>query len=411
MSFSFVKKYVLGTFLAMAFSGLCLSACTEPGENGSADSGNRIPAQDRAENNYPAEKHEEAQESEEASAGSEKADGYEEAQSPEKTSAAGDKADWSAASDSANRKNDSGRKSDKGKKHSKKKAESADKKASGKSNRKGTDIAEGTKVSDRSKISMATWNLENFFDTNDDYYKDEVLSERQYGDKLNRLGSVIKGINADIVGVQEIETQGCLEDLAERSGYPYIVFYPGNDKIRGINVGVMSKIPIRNYVSHAKDRFGSNGSRGAFSRDCLEVHFKHTSNFTLLVNHLKSKLGGEESDAKRFQQAQRVVEIAEGLQSLPVAICGDLNDEPDSKALKPLTTCPFLTDVLGHLPRERRLSFFSKRYKSALDYIFVNNRLKPAIVPGSARVYNTQEAGAASDHRPVRVDFDLSKIK
>lgn len=392
MSFSFVKKYVLGTVLALAVSGLCLSACTEPGDEGPADSVNRSQARDRAENEERAENSEEPQEIGNAADTEDNAGGK-------------------ASAKSSNRKDDSGHKSDKGKKHSKKRAESADKKASGKSNLRGSEIAEGTKVSKQAKISLVTWNVENFFDTNDDYYKDDVLTERQYGDKLNRLGGVLKGVNADIVGIQEIETQGCLEDLAERCGYPYIVFYPGNDKIRGINVGVMSKVPIKNYVSHAKDRFGSEGSRGAFSRDCLEVHFKHTSNFTLLVNHLKSKLGGEESDAKRLQQARRVAEIAEGLQALPTAICGDLNDEPDSKPLKPLTTCPFLTDVLAGVAKEQRLSFFSKRHKSALDYVFVNNKLKPAVVPGSVKIYNTPEAGAASDHRPLRVDFDLSKIK
>lgn len=396
MSLSFIKKYVLGTVLALAVSGLCLGGCAELSEDGSAESGNNGKVSDKAEHKSEFGKHKKHKKHKKSKSSN--------------NSSKSDKADKSSSSKDSNQKEDSG-KSDKSKEHSKKDADSADKKASGKSNRKGTEIPEGTKVSNQAKVSLVTWNLENFFDTNDDYYKDDVLTERQYGDKLNRLGGVLKGINADIVGVQEIETQGCLEDLAERSGYPYIVFIPGNDKIRGINVGVMSKIPVKNYVSHAKDRFGTGGSRGAFSRDCLEVHFKHTSNLTLLVNHLKSKLGGEESDGKRLQQAQRVVEIAEGLQSLPVAICGDMNDDPDSKPLKPLTTCPFLTDVLGSLPKDRRLSFFSKRHKSALDYVFVNNKLKPAVVPGSAKIFNTPEAGAVSDHRPLRVDFDLSKIK
>lgn len=277
---------------------------------------------------------------------------------------------------------------------------------------KGTPIAEGTRESTQKRVILATWNLENFFDTVDDSYKDDVLSEREYADKLSRLSRVVQEVDADIIGVEEVEKQESLEELAERSGYPYVAFYPGNDHIRGINVGVMSRIPIRNYVSHARDRFGSGGERGAFSRDCFEVHFKHKSNFTLLVNHFKSKIGGEKSDAKRFLQAQRVVEIAKDLNNFPVAICGDLNDDPENKPLSPLIKCKFLTDTLGHLPKNQRLTFFSKKYQSALDYIFVNDKLKPAFVKDSVKIFtDIPDIDKASDHRPVRIELDLSKIK
>lgn len=263
-------------------------------------------------------------------------------------------------------------------------------------------------------ITLATWNLENFFDTVDDPYNDDVLTEAEYGDKLTRVSSVLQEVNADIVGIEEIENAQVISDLSKRSGYPYYVLIPGNDRTRGINVGVLSKVPVRNTVSHIQDRFTQkDGKRSSiFSRDCLEVHFKHKSNFTLLVNHFKSKRGGAKTDAKRIAQSNRVKEIARSLSSYPVAICGDLNDTPDAKTLRPLLSCNFLTDVLGHLPEVERRSFFNTRYQSALDYILVNNKLKPAIVPGSARVCaDIPEIEKASDHRPVKVAMDLSKIK
>lgn len=315
-----------------------------------------------------------------------------------------------AKKSTSHRKADGSRKNKDSNKANSSKSSRSKNKASSKD--KGTPIAEGTQESKQKRVTLATWNLENFFDTVDDSYKDDVLSEREYADKLSRLARVVQEVDADIIGVEEVEKQESLEELAERSGYPYVAFYPGNDHIRGINVGVMSRIPIRNYVSHARDRFGSGGERGAFSRDCFEVHFKHKSNFTLLVNHFKSKIGGDKSDSKRFLQAQRVVEIAKDLNNFPVAICGDLNDDPENKPLSPLIKCKFLTDTLGHLPKDQRLTFFSKKYQSALDYIFVNDKLKPAFVKNSVRIYtDIPDIDKASDHRPVKIELDFSKIK
>ncbi len=273
---------------------------------------------------------------------------------------------------------------------------------------------ESSQPFDKQVITLATWNLENFFDTIDDPYNDDVLTEAEYGDKLTRVSSVLQEVNADIVGIEEIENAQVIADLSKRSGYPYYVLIPGNDRIRGINVGVLSKVPVRNAVSHIQDRFTQkDGKRSSvFSRDCLEVHFKHKSNFTLLVNHFKSKRGGAKTDAKRIAQSNRVKEIARSLSSYPVAICGDLNDTPEAKTLRPLLSCNFLTDVLGHLPEVERRSFFNTRYQSALDYILVNNKLKPAVVPGSAKVCaDIPEIEKASDHRPVKVVLDLNKVK
>ncbi|MGM9999671.1 MAG: endonuclease/exonuclease/phosphatase family protein [Candidatus Bruticola sp.] len=263
-------------------------------------------------------------------------------------------------------------------------------------------------------LTLATWNLENFFDTVDDDYNDDVLSESEYADKLTRVSSVLQQVGADIVGVEEVENAQVISDLGRRSGYPYYVLIPGNDKVRGINVGVLSKVPVRNYVTHTQDSFiQPEGKRSAvFSRDCLEVHFKHSSNFTLLVNHFKSKRGGAATDAKRIAQSTRVKEIAHSLSSYPTAICGDLNDTPEAKTLRPLLSCTFLTDVLGHLPEAERRSFFNTRYQSALDYIIVNEKLRPAVVPNSAMVCaDIPDIEKASDHRPVKVIFDFNKIR
>lgn len=261
-------------------------------------------------------------------------------------------------------------------------------------------------------LRVATWNLHDFFDAVDDSYNDEVLSLREFASKLDSLKAGLDDVNADIVGVCEVENLACLRKLGERAGYPYVLLVPGNDRIRGINVGVLSRIPIKNYVSHTRDRFrNSAGRNGAFSRDCLEVHFAHSSRLTLLVNHLKSQRGQdkEANDAKRASQAGRVREIAAGLSSVPVVIVGDMNADPDSPSLRPLLGAKFLTDVMQSIPAKSRVTFKNSRYTSALDYILVNQKLAPAVEANSVRIYATPNVARASDHRPVSVDLRLSR--
>ena len=259
-------------------------------------------------------------------------------------------------------------------------------------------------------VRLASWNMHDLFDTIDDPNHDVVLSRQEYADKLSILANVLSRIHADAVGVQEVENQGCLKDLAARAGYPYYLLVEGNDSMRGIDVGVLSKIPIRNYVTHSRDKCfaGSGGRPYYFSRDCLEVHFNHPSRLVMLVNHFKSKRGDSDDStvSQRMAQAGRVRSIASGLRKYPVIIVGDFNDEPNSQALSPLTRTAGLHDVLSWMGSSR-VSFKSRHFSSALDYLVLNDMLADRMVDRSARIVVGKEVSAASDHRPVIVDVRL----
>lgn len=259
-------------------------------------------------------------------------------------------------------------------------------------------------------LRLASWNVHDLFDTADDPNHDVVLSRRDYSAKLAVLSKVLNRIQADVVGVQEVENQACLKDLAAMSNYPYYLLVEGNDTMRGIDVGVLSKIPIKNYVTHARDKCqaGGGGRSYYFSRDCLEVHFNHPSRLVMLVNHFKSKRGDSDDStvSQRMAQASRVRGIAAGLQKYPLIIVGDLNDEPNSQALAPLTRTSGLHDVLSWMG-PNRVSFKTKRFSSALDYLILNDTLKAKMLDKSARIVVGDTVAEASDHRPVIVDVRL----
>lgn len=260
------------------------------------------------------------------------------------------------------------------------------------------------------RVRLVTWNLHDFFDAVDDPYEDEVPSPLEVERKLEALAAVLRQVDADLVAVQEVENGALLERLASRTGHGQVVLQEGNDVQRGIDVGLMSRIPLRGFASHAADRLPRTAGVPAnyrYSRDCLEVHVAVPGGLVILVNHFKSQAsGGAASESKRLAQARGVRRLVEKLGPIPVAVVGDLNADPDSGSLEPLLRGP-LTDVLGGLSFRERVTFEKGPWSSALDYILLNPTLASRMVPGSARVHDAPPSRVASDHRPVLVDLDL----
>lgn len=266
--------------------------------------------------------------------------------------------------------------------------------------------------------TLATYNVQDLFDTADDPdSQDEVPTENQLRNKLTRLGRVLHRLDADIVGLMEVETLGVLQRLNREAladlGYHEAVLIEGNDPERGIDVALLSRFPVMKAVSHAADTMtdGAGNVRRVFSRDCLECHVGLPSGETLvvLVNHLKSKRGGvEESLPLRTAQARRVRAIADAL--LPtfplLAVVGDLNDTPESSALQALVgpDTPF-SDVVADVPEAYRYSFFHAGHPERIDYLLASPDLRQCLMPHSVFIMHDTWAKRASDHYPVRATF------
>ncbi|MGI5844582.1 MAG: endonuclease/exonuclease/phosphatase family protein [Candidatus Xenobium sp.] len=259
-------------------------------------------------------------------------------------------------------------------------------------------------------VRLATWNLHDLFDARDDPYDDEVPTPERLEADLEARARVLRELDADLLAVQEVETGELLQELARRTGYQQVVLREGNDVQRGIDVGILSRLPLQGSRTHLDDRLPR--TRGAprdsrFSRDCLEVHVAVPGGLVLLINHFKSQaFGGRRSEALRLAQAGRVREIALELDRFPLAILGDLNADPDSPSLAPLRSPPFL-DPLEALPPAGRVTWRKGSRESALDYILVNQALARRVVPGSVRILDGVAVQAASDHRPVMLDLWL----
>ncbi len=273
------------------------------------------------------------------------------------------------------------------------------------------------------------------------WYGGIVFRRARFNDRARlNTATMVKKIAADIQCLIEVEGNQALGDfnsefLNRRFKQHLSIDSPIDP--RGIDIGI--------YLRNAKmgrirtNMFDRIGFKSVWSRDCLEVECILPSGRSLfvLLNHFKSKFGGDTpaSFAKRTGQARRVAEIV-GERFNPAtdlyAVVGDLNDTPDSLALRPLIQSPLLRDVMDVTGRaaEDRWTYFYRhnpvaRRRTQIDYIFVSPRLATKVrgveilrrgmtavaeghIPG-VTPYPDFASGstAASDHAAVAVDLDL----
>lgn len=254
-------------------------------------------------------------------------------------------------------------------------------------------------------VRIATWNVHDLFDAEDRLVPpgdaDLVPTPAELEAKLARVAAVLERLDADLVLLVEVETRAVLDRLAAAAGYPAARLVDGNDP-RGIDVAVLSRLPLRGYASHAAE-LAADG-RLLWPRDCVEATAELGGHRIVLVgSHLSSRLSDD--GTRRRRQAERLRELADAaLAADPEALVlagGDLNDAPSSPALEPL-----LRDGAWRDPLPPSTTTWGRGAEAArLDYLLV-----PAGSAGAVAAAWSADGGdvaLASDHRPVVLDLLL----
>lgn len=216
---------------------------------------------------------------------------------------------------------------------------------------------------------------------------------------------------ADLICLQEISNEpGFLEQFqATHLGgqYPYRLEPCGNDP-RGMNLAVLSKVPLLHNQSHAAHAFGllDNSRVSRFSRDLLllDCQFQEKT-WRIFSTHLKSMRGGPNAHRQRESEAAAIVEILshQTTQGQPWVLLGDLNDHPQSPTLRrfldpPLQLCNSL-EVSGAV---RTATFPCRGSRQQFDYI-----LFPCWLANSLVDSKVWPESRASDHAMVTASFNL----
>jgi endonuclease/exonuclease/phosphatase family metal-dependent hydrolase len=254
---------------------------------------------------------------------------------------------------------------------------------------------------------------------------------------VDNVARVISDIDADLICLCEVESRPSLQrfhdailqkkflEPAGKPGYDYIVLFDGNDS-RGIDVAIMSRLPIGWIRSHIQEKSEYNGNMvPTFSRYCLEaqVNIPNGTTLFLMLNHFKSMGSCPKNDPKcnrkRELQAKRVKELANehDLQKEYVIVAGDLNSEPASPSLLPLINDKGLYNINLELPIGERGTYGTGNEQ--IDYLLVSNAIKEnlkAVRIERRGVFSkkwphyetvTSKVNEASDHSAVVAEFQI----
>ena len=203
-------------------------------------------------------------------------------------------------------------------------------------------------------VFIASWNVENLFDTDDDPKTNDVEftpeSKKQWTEdrlehKLNNLTKVINymndGCGPDIIGFEEVENINVLKRLSYKMpDRDYIICHRDSPDRRGIDASLIYDRNVFDIVDlvpiHVKIPTGYP------TRDILHVTLLHKKSKTKLhvfVNHWPSRSGGEEkSEPNRIAVAKYLRAVVDSLMkrnSDRQIICiGDFNDEPNNQSIE-----------------------------------------------------------------------------
>jgi uncharacterized protein len=262
---------------------------------------------------------------------------------------------------------------------------------------------------------IATFNVRRFFDTacasgicgSGEY--EELPSLQQFEARAAQLAEAIRALDADVIALQEIETQACLDALTARLDMPHAVLGEIGSTA-SVDVAVVSRTPIDLVATHRANEPLAlpDGTVTLFSRELLEVHVRGGA-VVVFAAHFKSKSNDE--PARRLAEAQhasRIVnELAAREPAAVVVLAGDLNDTPGSPPLDALTLAGGLVRAAADLPEAAQATYIFDGRGQAIDHILVAPGNAGLRVPRSARVWRDAGGWGGSDHAALTTDFAL----
>ena len=261
-----------------------------------------------------------------------------------------------------------------------------------------------------SSVRFVTWNVHDLFDEIDQLTPpsdaDTVLAPAEVEAKLQRVGDVLRRLDTDAVVLQEVENLELLERLTHGplAGLGYEAALAEGRDPRGIDVGLLTRLPIEAYRSHLAER----DARGGFlwARDLAEVRLGGAARPVVLIGaHLVSRLDPA-NDARREEQAARarqVMEVARaGDRDAFILLLGDLNDLPGSPSLAPLLGDRAIADLGAVLDLAQAWTWTGGGSQERIDYALLFREDAGTIT--AVAVAGGADVAAASDHRPLVVD-------
>ncbi|MFN5496316.1 MAG: endonuclease/exonuclease/phosphatase family protein [bacterium] len=304
-------------------------------------------------------------------------------------------------------------------------------------------------------LRLATYNAENLFDQKDDPSQSgeyDDIKEATSEARLKAVAKAIRELDADVLCLQEIESEECLEWFRDTylkgMGYDYIASEDVS-YYRGVEQSVLSRIPIsdvevftgedavisdmesRRTDAEAKRLAGTWAKPDGklpekFQRSPLKVELKSKDGYelTVFVVHFKAGAFDHQRELEALQTEQFVEEMLKDNPDANIAVLGDYNAQPNAMSAKALRisddglVSAYDWRFDKQAARERYVTHASGR---SIDFIVMSPGLAADAVDGSYFVLGTPHAGSdwdwrkadenpppngyASDHYPVAIEI------
>ena len=244
--------------------------------------------------------------------------------------------------------------------------------------------------------TVAFYNLENLFDTQDDpnTLDDDFTpkgikhwNQKRYKRKLKKISHVLAGLGTEksvhppaLIGLVEVENRSVLNDLVGTKKlvkHDYgIVHYDSPDE-RGIDVALLYKKSLFRFEKAETFPLlltDDNGERD-YTRDILMVRGHLNGEMVhILVNHWPSRRSGiDETEPKRIKAAQTASHILSKIHKEfndpKIIVMGDFNDDPGSKSVKNYLTGATLINPMEQLIARGKGSLSHKKHWHLFDQI------------------------------------------
>ncbi len=263
-------------------------------------------------------------------------------------------------------------------------------------------------------LKIADWNVHNLFDDQQESDED-VVSTKEYNDHIDAIAATLGPHDPDIIVFAEVENERALNDISDAmgNGAYTATLIPGNDT-RHVHIGVLSRVPFSDVVSHKDDEFvlmGTPAPTYKYVRDCLEMHLNFGGREIVLLGiHFRSKGNPDANppvpdDAeKRYAEAEHTRSIADGLTAadpnLALLVLGDFNDTPDSYTFKAVAREDYI-DAPSLMPAAEAYTYIYNGTKELIDHQLMNPNMALLLDETSVVIPHDASVSDASDHYPI----------
>ena len=239
-------------------------------------------------------------------------------------------------------------------------------------------------------LRVGFWNVENLFDLEDDpTTRDEEfalggkknVTQDIYDLKLKNCAAVLADLNADVLGLCEVENYFVLDELNRAyDGRDYkIIHYDSPDR-RGIDNALLYDPEVFNVIETKP--ILNTLPEGGPTRDILYVQGEYKGQtLHIYVNHWPSNYGGKKKAIPKRQATARLLvnEVAEKLSNEPdaeILLIGDFNEEPTDDNVRTLKSVN-MTSMMEPLMGQPQVGTYVYRGKdNFLDQIIISTGLQ-----------------------------------